>query len=103
MATSYVPVLRELELDSAPPPLRPAPFVNLPSPETGHYASPACGETVPLPPTPTRPNDQTSITWLSEDKIIELACAIGMVSLALGWHLSNPRSSKQIPYEQLLI
>lgn len=90
-------VPKDLELDTQVPGYWLCVFCRNSSPslENAHDASPAWGEMAPLPLTPTRPDDQTSITWLSEDKIIELACVIGMASLALGWHLSSPAAERK--------
>lgn len=52
------------------------------SPGATHDAGPAQREIIPFPSTPTRRNNQISITWLSEDKIIELNRVAGSSSVA---------------------
>lgn len=54
-------------------------------------------KSLPLHQHPPGKNNQISITWLSEDKIIELDCVAGSISIALGWHVSSLAAASYFP------
>ena len=54
-------------------------------------------KSLPLHQHPPGENNQISIPWLSEDKIIELDWVAGAISVALGWRVSRPAAASYFP------